>query len=328
MVRKKFDFDTPLLYWLVVDNPFGKPVAIRFFRDIEENLDLLQQEDSIQKFKQKLRQRDTTHFESAVAELEFAAEYKKRGFQIELEPELPNGKTGDFLASKNSVKIYFEVKCIFWGHSLKNHAIINDLDTRFSRLDHPFVFGIDLKKGFKREQTAEVTKYVRKKLKQFEQNSITPFSFAYPETEESIIEVNVKKRLSNGEKGHFNGAVFGGGIKANWSDLRSKISSGINQLHPDHAGVLVIQPHGLETLQYDIENALFGDQAVNKFGDPKLVRQKDRIFHENKNERLNAVIYCKKRLYNSGYTREKIVYHNPYAKTKLPSSIFSEEHVT
>ena len=43
LVRKKFDLDTLLLYWLVVDNPFGKPVAIRFFRDIEENLDLLQQ---------------------------------------------------------------------------------------------------------------------------------------------------------------------------------------------------------------------------------------------------------------------------------------------
>lgn len=329
LVRHKSDLDNHLLVWLVIDNPFDKHSAIRFFQDIDENLDLLQHEGGIQKFKPKLRQWNTIPFESAIAELEFAAEYKKRGFQIELEPRLPNGEKGDFLASKDSVKIYFEVKCIFWERSLKDHAIINEISERFSRLNQAFVIGIDIKEIFQRKQTVKVVKYIQEKLKQFERTSfILPFSFVYPESGEPIIEIDIIKRLSNGEKGYVSGAVFGGGVKVNWNDLRSKISSGVSQLHPDHAGVLVIQPHGLETVQYDIENALFGDLAVTKFGDPKPLWQKDRIFYKNKNKRLSAVIYCKKRLYKSGYIREQIVYHNPYAKTRLSASTFSGEYVT
>lgn len=329
LVRHNSDLDNSLLVWLVIDNPFDKHTAIRFFQDVEENLELLRQEDSIQKFKPKLRQWKTIHFESAIAELEFAAEYKKRGFQIELEPRLPNGEKGDFLASKDSVKIYFEVKCIFWERSLKDTAIINEIIERFSRLNQPFVIGIDIKEIFQHKQTVKVVKYIQEKLKQFEHTSCTlPFSFVYPESGEPIIEIDIIKRLSNGEKGYVSGAVFGGGVKVNWNDLRSKISSGVSQLHPDHAGVLIIQPHGPETNLLDIQNALFGDMAVTKFGDPKLVRQRNKIFRKTRNKRLSAVIYCKKRLRDSGYIIEKIVYHNPYAKIKLSASTFSGEYVT
>lgn len=122
--------------------------------------------------------------------------------------------------------------------------------------------------------------------------------------------------------------MFGGGVKGNWNDLRRKISSGVSQLHPDHPGVLVIQPYGLTTGQYDIENALLGDLAVTLLDKPKMVRWKNRIFGKNKNKRLSAVIYYKKRLQTLGYNREKIVYHNPYAKTKLSASTFGGEYVT
>lgn len=156
LLRHNSDLDNLLLLWLVIDNPFDKNTAIRFFQNIEENLDLLRKESSIQKFKPKLRQWNTIPFESAIAELEFAAEYKKRGFQIELEPRLPNGEKGDFLASKDSVKIYFEVKCIFWERSLKDNAIINEISERFSKLNQPFVIGIDIKEIFQRKQTVKL----------------------------------------------------------------------------------------------------------------------------------------------------------------------------
>ena len=324
LVQHKFDLDNPLLFWLVTDNP----IAIRFFQEIERNLELLQPEDSIQKFKTKLTQWNTTHFESAITELEFAAEYKRKGFNIELEPILPNGEKADFSANKGASKIFFEVKCIFWKRSQKENGIMDELFDRFSVSNQPFVFGIDIQEGFQRKQTVKVAKYIRKKLRQFEGTCTSPpFSFIYPESGEPIIKIDVIKRLPEGERGYISGAVFGGGIKGNWNDLRRKISSGVSQLHPNHAGVLVIQPYRLGTGQYDIQNALLGDLAVNLSDKPKMFRWKNRIFAKNKNKRLSAVIYCKKRLRDSWYIREKIVYHNPYAKIKLPTKTFSGENV-
>jgi len=325
LVRHKIDSDNLLLCWLATDDL----VAIRFFQEIEENLELLQPEGSIEKFETKLKQRKTIPFESTIAELEFATEYKRRGYRIELEPSLPNGEKADFCASKDSVKIYFEVMCIFWESSLEENAIMDELFVRLGRMDQPFVIGIDLKKSFRRKQTVKVAKHIQKKLSQFERVSTSPpFSFVYPESGEPIVEIDVMKRLPEGEKGYISGGVFGGGVKGNWNNLRSKISSGISQLHPDYPGVIVVQPHGLGTGQYDIQNALLGDLAWNPLVEPELFRWKDRIFAKNKNKRLSVVIYCKRSLQESGYIKKKFVYHNPHAKTKLSPDVFKGENVT
>lgn len=328
LILRKSDSDNLLLFWLVMDNPIDKPTAIHFLQEIEENLKLLQPEGSIQKFRTKLRRWNTDHFESAVAELEFAAEYKRRSYQIELEPSLPNGEKADFCASKDSMKIYFEVTCIFWKPSLKEHGIMDELFIRLGRIDEPFMIGINIQSTFQRRQTAKVARHIQKKLRQFERASPSlPFSFVYPESGEPIVEIDVMKRFPEGEKGFISGGVFGGGVKSSWNDLRSKISSKISQLHPDYPGVIIVQPHGLETGQYDIQNALLGDLAVNLFGEPKLFRWKDRIFAETKNKRLSAVIHCKRILQESGYIKNKFVYHNPYAKTKLSTNMFKGENV-
>ncbi len=322
LVRRKNDYNNLLLFWLVTDNP----VAISLFQEIEENLKILQPENT-QKFKEKLRQWDTRPFESAITEIEFAAEYKRKGFQIEIEPTLPNGKKGEFCVSKGSLKIFFEVKNIF-QRSHEDELIINELEDRYSRLDAPFVIGFDLKKSFQRSQTFEVVKHIKEKLEYLERTeSKLPQSFVYPESGEPIIKIEVTKRLPKGEKG-FSEGVFGGGLKGNWSDLRSKISSGRNQLHPNYPGVIVVQPHGLVTGQYDIWNALLGDLKVNLFGEPKAFRGKDRIFAKYKNKRLSAVICCEERLQGSGCTKKKFVIHNLHAKTKLSTDVFKGENVT
>ena len=324
LVRHKNDYDNLLLFWLVADNP----IAIRLFQEIEENLEALQPENT-QKFQEKLRQWDTRHFESAITEIEFAAEYKRKSFQIEIEPTLPNGKKGDFCVRKGSLKIFFEVKNISPQRPHEDQLIINELEARYGRLDTPFVIGFDLKRSFHRKRVFEVVKHIEEKLEHLERTeSEFPQSFVYPESGEPIIKIDVIKRLPKGERGYISGGVFGGGIRGNWNDLRSKISSGISQLHPDYPGVIVVQPLGPETTDYDIENALLGDLAVNLFGEPRLFRRKDRILAKNINKRLSAVIYYKKRLQASGYTKKKIVYHNPRVKTKLPTDIFKGENVT
>jgi len=329
LVRNKYDYDNPLLFWLVNDNPTDEPISICLFQEMEENLGLLQHEGSIQKFRVKLSRWNSIHFESAIAELDLAAEYKRRGYLIELEPSLPNGEKADFCASKDSVRIYFEVKCIFWRRSLEEEAIMDELFDRLGRMNEPFVIGIDIKRGLLRNQTAKVATYIQKKLRKLERASVSlPFSFVYPENSEPIVAIDVHVRLPKGERGFISGFNFGGGIKGDWRDLRSKISSGVSQLHPDYPGVIVIQPHGLSTSQYDIENALLGDLAWNPHLEPKVFRWKDRIFARNKNTRLSAVIYYQRRLQASGYVKKKIIYHNPYAKARLSAEAFKGENVT
>lgn len=316
LVQHKNDCDNRLLLRLVID----EPTAIKFFKEIEENLELFQNEENIQKLKTKLRQWETIPFESTIVELEFAADYKRRGYQIEIEPELPNNQKGDFCASKDSMKIYFEVKTIYTASSIKDHAILYELEDSYSGMGLPFVIGIDLENNFKRNQTVEVSKHIQRKLREIQTTHISlPFSFVYPENSKSIVTVNVSSRLPDGEKGYVSGSEFGGGIKGEWSDLRSKISSGISQLHPNHPGVMVIKPNGLETARDDIENALFGDPRVNLFGKPKSFRGGDRIFAKNKNKRLSAVIYYQ--------NAKKFIYHNPYSEIKLSPEIFKGKNV-
>lgn len=324
LARNKYNYDNLLLHWLVTSNP----VAIGVFQDVEENLNLLKPEDGVRKFKAKLRRWNTTYLESAIVELEFAADYKRRGYQIELEPCLPNCRKGDFCATKDSMKLYFEVKTIFWERSLKDQAIMDELLDRLDSFDEPFIVGVDIRKHFQRRQTAEVARFIRKKLIQLEETLVSiPVSFHYPESGEPIVSVDVHRRLSDEERGFISGFTFGGGLKGDWSDLRSKITSGVGQLHPNYPGVLVVRPYGLDTLRYDVENALLGDPKVDLHSD-RVLRGPDRIFKKGKNERLSAVIYSEERLQESGYnTKTRFVYHNPYAKTKLSTNVFEGENV-
>lgn len=307
----------------MIDNP----AAIGFFQEIEENLEILQT-DCFQELSKKLRQCDTEHLESAITEIEFAADFHRKGFQIELEPTLPNGRKADFCASKDSLKVFFEVKNVFPQRSHEEEMIIDELEDRYSRLDTGFVIGFDLKKGFCRSQVSEVIKHVKRRLKDLGRtDGKLPQSFGYPENGEPIIEFSARKRLPAGERGYISGGVFGGGIRGDWNDLRRKISSGIGQLHPDHPGVLIVQSHGLSTVRFDVENALLGDLKVNLFGEARLFRKGDSVLFRDGNKRLSAVVYCEKRLEGSVYTRRKIVYHNLNPKTRLSPEVFKGENV-
>jgi hypothetical protein len=327
LVRHKNDYENLLLFWLATDDPFAVPIALELFKDIEDNLSLFHAKDGINIFKAKLRLWDSISFEGAITELEFAAEYLRKGYQIELEPALPNDRKGDFSASKDALKIYFEVKMIYKEASGKTQFIINELSDRFRRMNEHLIISIDIKENFEPGQTARVSRFIRQKLKEIEQTRVEiPYSFSYPEND-PIVTVDVLSRVPDNENGLLSGFTFGGGIKMDWSDLRSKIASAVRQLHPDYAGVIIIEPCRLVAQQYDIENILLGDLRVNFLGEPKLFRSGDRIFAKNKNNRLSAVIYYKKTLQELRYSREKLVYQNRFATIRLPDDVFAGMNV-
>lgn len=325
LIQHKNNYENLLLSLLVIDNPFDTQIILNLFEGIEGNLGLFRSEGDSTILKKKLRQWNTISFESAITELEFAAEYIRKGYQIELEPALPNGRKGDFSASKGTMKLYFEVKTICKEASIEDQAIINELEDRFSRMDEPFILSIDIKESCKPRVTVEISGFIRQKLKEIRETHLDiPYSFSCPENNNPLVTVDVISQVPDNEKGHISGFVFGGGIKGDWSDLRSKIASGVSQLHPDYPGVIIVEPYRLETTQYDIENALFGDLKINLFGELRPFRGGYRIFEKNRNNRLSAVIYYKKGLPKN----EKLVYHNRFATTKLSDDIFDGENVT
>lgn len=325
LIHRKNDYDNLLLTWLITDDQ----CSTNFFQKIEENLKLLWTMN-VQHLKEKLRRWNTEHFESAITEIEFAAEFARKGFQIEVEPILLNGKKGDFCINRDSLKIFFEVKIIFSQRSHEEELISQELQDRYDRLNTSFVIGFDIQENFRRNHVSEVIRRIEKRLRQLEKNMENPpQTFVYPEIGSPIIEIDVRKLLQKGEKGYISGGVLGGGIKVNWNDLRSKISSGVSQLHSDYPGVIIVQPHGLATMQFDIQNALLGDLKVSILPGKSLpFRGGDRIFGKYKNQRLSAVVFYQKRLRAAGHVSEKIVFHNPYAKIKLPPELFEGKNVT
>lgn len=328
LVRHKNNYDNLLLSWLVVDNLYDTGLAYEFLKDIEENLKLFPSQENFKIFKTKLRQWKTVAFEAAITELEFSAEYLKRGYQIELEPNLPNNKKGDFSANKGDIKIYFEVKTIYKEASNEDQTIMNELEDRLVDMSPHFRIDIDIKEKFRPSQAVEVSKYILQKLMELDRLSVTfPFSFAYPENDDPLAIVEIRSRVPNEEKGYISGFVHGGGIKVDWNDLRKKIVSGVSQLHPDYPGVIIVKPHRFEVLEFDIKNALYGDLKVNLFGKPQPFRSGERVFEEKRNRRLSAVIFYEKRLHGARYAKKKLIFHNQFAAKRLPKDVFEGENV-
>jgi hypothetical protein len=330
LIRNKNNRDNILLFWLVNNNPTDSLIAPKFMQGIENDVRLFRLDSNFSLLKRKLRQWKTIPFESAVTELEFAAEYCKKRYETEFEPLLPNNKKGDFCVNKDGLKIYFEVKMIFSKTSLQEDAIITDLSDRCDGIEQPFVLSVDIKKDFRLDQSAAFSKFLQKKLKEIDAISIDlPFSLVYPEIGNSAIKIDLVKRVPKGERGYIAGFIYGGGIKSSWVDVRRKIAAGVSQLHPDYPGVIIVRPYGLNTLEYDMRNALYGDLSV-RFNRVRsqVIRSGDRIFGVNKNKRLSAVVYYKKRLQSSGYEKKMAVYHNPFALHKIARDVFEGENVT
>lgn len=329
LAKHKHDYDNLLLFWLVINNPIDGPLAIKLFEEIEEDLRVFKHERDLHTFDAKLRQWEAIPFESAIVELEFAAEYKRKGCQIELEPVLPNKRRSDFSAITDAMKIYFEVKMIYREHTLKEHKIIDELSERLDGMEEPFAVSIDMRETVRPTGIPKAAKYIRRKLRTIEQTPLSlRHSFAYPEKGEPALVIDIVSRLPVDERGFISGFVFGGGMRVSWRDIRSKIASAVSQLHPDHPGVIIIRPESIATTDFGIRNALFGDLSVSFFQNDQLFRGGSRIFSSNKNKRLSTVICYRKTLHESGYTRRIHVYHNPCARTKLPTEIFEGDNVT
>ena len=73
-----------------------------FWRRVVENLKILADEKAIQHFKAKLRTEDEVNLFGYLAELHFSAFFKRKGFQVVLNPPI-NDRSADFMIRNNNL---------------------------------------------------------------------------------------------------------------------------------------------------------------------------------------------------------------------------------
>lgn len=226
IVKRRRSHDNELLKNLVLKSP----VTHQILQELEDNLALLESEGALDSFSSKLRRWDSINFRGAVVELYFAALFKRMGYHIQLEPELPNGQKGDFLALKDGLRIYFELKTLVTRRFFVEDMIRSELISRLHDMDEPFDLSIEITEKMKRKQVIKLSKFIRDQVKEIDWDVNIPFSFVYSENGDVLANIEVIKRFEIGETGFVSGFIYSGGIKTDYPDIRSKISDGIS--HP------------------------------------------------------------------------------------------------
>ena len=312
IISRKRSLDNELLATLVLDSP----VCFQILSNINENLETLNPDGVIDFFKPKFQQWDLNSIRSTDVELYFAAVFKKYGYSIQFEPELPNGQRCEFLAKQGNITCYVEEKTIHKEKTEKERWISDELIDKLDNIDEPFRLSFELTDHVKKNDVDDIIKYILEQLR--EDQSITDsFNFSYEKRGFKLVDI-IAYRLACGEKGYVSGFLYPGKMTTDWSDIRNKISQKVSQLHPDYPGVLVIHPLTIDIGIYDIFNAVFGDLAIPLNSNRDLVRLQNRILKRGKNKRVSAIIIHRRLSQMNGYDIENIVIFNRYADNPLP----------
>ena len=104
LLAKQFTFD---------DHPYDNAISHHLFGHLEDNLELLSEE--IQKKGRILRElKKSEEYESINGQIEICSFFKKLGFDVELEPNIPRSKKiSDIKISDGEFSAYIEVRTLF-----------------------------------------------------------------------------------------------------------------------------------------------------------------------------------------------------------------------
>lgn len=197
--------------------------------------------------------RNPGNYESSRLELEIAAHLRRFGHDIEFRPPIPNGREADFVTRNEAQAVYFEIKRF---RTSEHHAALQWLaqSVSFSLSDiisrHPSLA----------ERNIEVAL----------DHGLSDLLGMGPEVDAKVIDVitgqiirGVEERAQQGEVCSFEIPSFAvvevgppgkPGLAVNYPGptslaelrriLRRPLTDAIEQLHPDHAGVIVVQTPG------------------------------------------------------------------------------------
>lgn len=329
LIRKKENNDNYLLWLLVSGTDYSKIT----WETISKFLMLLVDADSIPHFRDKLGHRKETIFHSFQTELELAGYYKERGYDVELEPKIPDtDQNPDFKIEKDKTRVFFEVGNLFIQELIEMENVDSQIHDRFNKIEEPFRFGFAYNPFvLKTEHLKPLQVFLKKKFAELEKSKELsfPLSFHFPDEKDSLVEVKVFGREE--KNGRFSGIVSTFGLPRGSNNFRMKISKKISQLPKGEKNVIVVELGHPYYDEEDCLDALFGDKIIvvnMKDGSTQDTRGKEKLFRAEKNTRLSAVINYKKIFRYSNFHVWKTVIHNPYAFNPINPDFFEDDNVT
>lgn len=256
-------------YWLVMKGT----MALEFLYGLGEDLRQVESAEGLESIIRRLRSPD--EFERALFELQVGAVLRRKDHCITFDPLLPNGRRADILAEKDGVKVFFELKKL--RPSQTDRAVdwfVRELSFLISQLTGPrgclenchyqiqlgpelltcLGNGDDMDKaviaGTINALKTEIHERVNAGELSFEIQNVGLFSF-------------------DPNKGIVDSAIIhprGGASPELKRIIHSYLKDAYSQLHPEHAGIIMIQtPSELdESLTNRIVKGLFsalGDRA-------------------------------------------------------------------
>lgn len=326
LARRRHHFDNYLLWLLVSKQPF----TYLTWQIVANCLKSLEDSDGISHFKAKLRSRTDRVFRSYQTELEYAAYYKAKGYDIKLEPKIPNTeKIPEFKIESPEIRVFFEIKSIFWEEIIEEEKLETQIQGAIGKIDLPYVFNIRHTPGLGIEHVSDLKKFLIGKLGGIDDAQDFPFVLYYPNETAALAKITVlgkPNRLPHGYLGGINGGVkMGPGAE----ELRRKISKKVSQLPKKEANVMVIERGSWLLDEIDIDYALFGDEKLRVYsnGHTEPIRTPNGILKPTKNTRLSAVIFSQKKWERQNFNRRKFVFHNPFAEKPLDEQFFADRNV-
>lgn len=330
LIAKRFHYDNFLLWLLSSKEPYAKNVLA----DISKQLVLLKDSDSVKHFKNKLRSTSEPILKSYLTELEMAAYYKERGYDVELEPATDEtGKKSEFKIASGDFKVYFEAKNIFWEEIAQMNKIETQIHGALWKTKEKYVFSIYYTPKFKIGDIPFLKRFVIQKLRAIRNGQKLPAKLFFINETDLRAEINVLSKPNIRPYGYLGTLMRSEAFSIpGGKEIRRKISQKVAQLPKNEACVIVIERAQMFIHEEDVLDALYGDENVVinlRDNSSRLVRKHNGTFSPRFNRRLSAVVFFEKK-WNEQYqnfTRLRVVFHNPFARKKLSTEFFDDVNV-
>ncbi|MHA1840189.1 MAG: hypothetical protein ACTSYO_09590 [Candidatus Ranarchaeia archaeon] len=319
-----------LLWLLSAKNSY----TFETLKEISENLEITEENDSLAHFIDKLKSKTKNTFNNYQLELYFASYYKKKGLNIELEPVInENGKNPDFKVDYNSNIVYFEAKNLYFEDRIKLEKFDFQLHSDLRIHQIKLVYSVYRNTDFNLSEYHKLRKFINKKLSENKDATDFPKHFDYFDKEgKKVAELVIDGKPRTKEYGYLRGIMDL--TASEWNDRKKiigSITSKLSQLVEDESNVVIVKSSQILTDYESIQDALFGDikyRIDNSSG--KIIdsiRYGDRVFSPTKNSRISAVLFYKKSYSQDKFEHDIWVFHNPYASKPIPVEFFRNSNV-
>jgi hypothetical protein len=319
--RRATIVDNFLLFVLV--QPEGE-IAIEIWREITDDLLLLEPEGSIEAFADKLKRHTSAEFEATRSEIALPAWFKRNGTAVVLEPPVGD-KRPDFAASTEPPTTW-EIKSLQDIDDVQTVAAIeHDVQGRLRKASQPYILtttGLPQR----REDVARAVKAIVRGLVAHDQAGLpVPHTF---EDRGLVVTAERRQRDGKGYPGIFTGPMHEFGTEYS-ERVRGRIKAAGDQLPTDSAGVVVIDCTATTWLDdEEVIDACFGDLSTVFRGRETFDFRENGAFREGGGTRISAVIaYARRRHISDTGPFKMTVLHNPYARFPLPDGWLSDENV-